>query len=190
MKKKLLTCTLIAFTLLTGCSPKTYPSLKLPYEIVNEDVKEIKDQGLKDYKNFQELENVTVREFTPEENEYFLGEMEFNTLNDLNAEYSVVEFNFGDTKYIHKPTKSLGKFDEDVSYFIYNDEIIKDDFYQRREYENIKLLRSKDSNGETSVYGEYFKDLKFIVPIKTILVKKGLQFKTTINDKVVYIDIK
>lgn len=190
MKSKILICTIITLSLLTGCSPKTYPSLTLPYEIVNEDVKELKNEGLKDYKNYQELKNVNIREFTSEENEYFLGEMEFNTLNDLNTEYSLIEFDFGDTKYIHKPRKSLGSFDEDVSSFIYDDEIIKDDFYQRREYEDIELLRSKNSDGETFIYGEYFKGLKIVIPIKTILVKKGLQFKTTINDKVVYIDIK
>lgn len=194
MKNKILIGTIIGLSLLTACSlhsPKVYPALELPYEIVNEDVEAIKEQGYKDYRDYQELKKITVRELTDEENEYFLKKMEFNTLNDLNSEYSAVEFYFGDTKYIHQNKKIYRRIDEEVSYFVYDDEIIKDDFYQIPVYESNESLLKKESTEEKRIaYGEFLNDFKIVTLIKKDRVKKGLQFKTIINNEIVYLDIK
>lgn len=193
MKKKIpLISLLILIIFLTACSGsvKTYPSLELPYEIVNEDVEKIKAEGLEEYLDYQVLEKIEVREITPEENEEFLKIMDFNTLNDLNTDYSAVEFNFGDVNRIHQNKKSFYKFDEDVSYFVYDDEIIKEGFYQLQVYENKKLLLKMDKKRNEEVgYGEVLNDFKIITLIRKDLLQKGLQFKTVINDEVVYLDI-
>lgn len=194
MKKNIiLICFLILMTFLSACSGsvKTYPSLDLPYEIVNEEVEELKEEGLEEYLDYQVLEKIEIREITPEENEKFLEKMIGNSLNDLNKEYKAVEFDFGKTNYIHKNKKVIGKLDE-KSYFVYDDEILNDEFYQIRSYENNIYLKknSKNNKDEKEIYGEIFEDLKIITIVDKNYIKKGLQFKTIINDEIIYIDIK
>lgn len=194
MKKNIVfICFLILMTFLSACSEsvKTYPSLDLPYEIVNEEVEELKEEGLEEYLDYQVLEKIEIREITPEENEKFLEKMIGNSLNDLNKEYKAVEFDFGKTNYIHKNKKVIGKLDE-KSYFVYDDEILNNEFYQIRSYENNRYLKknSKNNKDEKEIYGEIFEDLKIITIVDKNYIKKGLQFKTIINDEIIYIDIK
>lgn len=193
MNKKLIIGTVIISSLLIACSPstKTYSSLDLPYEIVNEEVEDLKNKGLEEYIDYQVLEEVIVRDLTPEENERFLERMEYNTLQDLNENYSAVEFNFGDMKMIYG-NKSFTQFNKKHSNFIYNDELLLDDILQSSFYEDEKTFKTKKEGSldEDVVYARIYKDFRKIVLIPKELVKKGLQFKTKISDEIVYIDIK
>ena len=74
--------------------------------------------------------------------------------------------------------------------FIYDDQILNTNFYQIATKENTSLKRfNKEKNKEVS-YGEIIDDFKIVTLIEKKFIKKGLQFKTTINDEVVYIDIE
>lgn len=199
MKKKLL-IGMTTLTLLTGCSNplsvKTYPSIDLPYEIVNEEVAEIKEQGLTEYIDYQELKKVTVRELTSEENEKFLDKLQLNTLNDLNKEYSAIEFYFGDMTKISCNKKSFYQFDKNKSCFVYDDEIIERNIYQyefvQGKSQSLDRTKKNGITGEDEQVGYGFKsyDFKIIILLKKELIKPGLQLKTSINDEIVYIDIK
>ena len=54
---------------------------------------------------------------------------------------------------------------------------------------NVLKRFNKEKNKEVS-YGEIIDDFKIVTLIEKKFIKKGLQFKTTINDEVVYIDIE
>lgn len=194
MKKNItLVVFLILITFLVACngSVKTYPSLDLPYEIVNEEVEELKEEDLEEYLDYQILEKIEIRDLTPEENEKFLEKMIYNSLNDLNEEYKAIEFYFGETNYIHKNNKSFSAFNKG-SYFVYDDEIVSDEFYQTTSYKDRKNLRKNINKNKDKkmIYGRIYEDLKIVTIVKKDYIKKGLQFKTNINDEIVYIDIK
>lgn len=183
------------FLVLSGCSmtsTKTYPSVSLPYEIVDEEVGEIKDRGLEEYTEKQTLEKITVREITPEENERFLERMHQNTLKDLNQEYSAVEFYYGDVTRIDVNGKAFGAFDSSKTNFIYDDVYLLDELYQLVDYDvNESLLTGEKSTSNRDIgYGSDYKGFKNVVLIKTEYIEKGLQLKTIIEDEEVYFDIK
>lgn len=194
-KRKVLIGVITTLTL-TACnssltSVKTYPSIEVPYEVVNAEVEEYKDQGLEFYTDYQTLEGVTVRDITPEENEEFLQIMTDNNLNDLSSQYAAVEFNFGTTTRIHKNNQTLYEFDEDLSYFVYDDEIVSNDFYQLKNNDSKELfLRYDDQKDEEVAYGEVVEGFDIVTIVNKDFVESGLQFKTVINNDVVYIDIE
>lgn len=193
LKKRILIGTMISLSLISACSSsKTYPSIDLPYTIVNEEVETIKEKGLEEYSDYQKLKSVNIRELTQEENERFLERIKGNNLNDLNGEYSIIEFDFGDVNRVHSNQKSFIKFDEEKSYFVYDDEILQYRFYQIPIYKEKELLKeeAKDSKEKAVIYGEKYKDLKILVLMKNEYLKKGLQMKTTIDNETIYIDIK
>ena len=191
--KKIVIALSVTLFLLVGCSGgsvKTQPSVNLPYEIANNEVQEYKDKGLENYIEYQVLENVTVRDLTTDENEEFLKKIKDNTLNTLNSEYSAIEFDFGRTERIDRINQTVYTFDEETSKFIYDDQILNTNFYQIATKENTSLKRfNKEKNKEVS-YGEIIDDFKIVTLIEKKIKKKGLRFKTTINDEVVYIDIE
>ena len=193
MKKTVIALLAVPLFFLGGCSGgsvKTQPSITLPYEITNEESAELKDEGLEYYTDYQVLENVTVRDLTADENEEFLKKIKDNTLNTLNSEYSAIEFDFGRTERIDRINQTVYTFDEETSKFIYDDQILNTNFYQIATKENTSLKRfNKEKNKEVS-YGEIIDDFKIVTLIEKKFIKKGLQFKTTINDEVVYIDIE
>lgn len=174
----------------SGSSVKIQPSVNLPYEISNKESVELKDEGLEYYTDYQVLENITIRELTNDENEVFLKKMKDNTLNTLNSEYSAIEFDFGRTERIDRINRTIYKFDEETSKFIYDDQILNVNFYQIATKEKIYLEKFNEETQEDIVYGEVSDDFRIVTLIETEFIKKGLQFKTTINDKVVYIDIE
>lgn len=191
--KKIVIPLIITLFLLVGCSGssvKTQPSVNLPCEITNNESAELKEEGLEHYTDYQVLENVTVRDLTADENEEFLKKMEGNTLNTLNSEYSAIEFDFGRTERIDRINRTIYKFDQDTSKFIYDDQILNVNFYQIATKEKIYLEKFNEDTQEDIVYGEISDDFKIVTLIETEFIKKGLQFKTTINDEVVYIDIE
>lgn len=170
---------------------KTYPSVEVPYEIVNKEIEEYKNEGLDNFTDYQSLEAVNVREITQEENEEFLNLMTNNTLNDLTSEYVAVEFDFGTTTRINKNNQTLYEFDENSSFFVYDDEILNNDFYQLKNIDNKELfLRYDEEKDEEVAYGEVVEDFEIVTIVNEEFVKKGLQFKTVINDEVIYIDIE
>lgn len=188
-RKKYLISSFLLLVLITGCSfnsPTVNPSLSLPYEIVDEEVDSIKDKGLEEYTDKQTLREVTVRDLTSEENKRFKERLENNSLIDLNENYSVVDFSFGDTNRIYTNEKSFLKFEEDSSYFVYDDEIVNEKIYQIPSYKNKKELYLPD---EEKIYGYIYDDLDILVLIRNDFLENGLQFKTEINNEVVYIDI-
>jgi len=190
--KKILFTLFISFFVLTGCSGsnvKTQPSITLPYEIVNEESTEFKDEGLENYTDYQELKEVVIRDLTADENETILNQMEDNSLNDLNSEYSAIEFVFGQTERIDRINRTVYRFDENTSKFIYDDEILNTKLYQMTIADKDYLKRFDKEKNEEVVYGEVVKDYRIITIVKKDFIKKGLQFKATINDEVVYIDI-
>ena len=191
--KKIVIALSVTLFLLVGCSGgrvKTHPSVNLPYEIANNEVQEYKDKGLENYIEYQVLENVTVRDLTTDENEDVFKKIKDNTLNTLNSEYSAIEFDFGRTERIDRINQTVYTFDEETSKFIYDDQILNTNFYQIATKENTSLKRfNKEKNKEVS-YGEIIDDFKIVTLIEKKFIKKGLQFKTTINDEVVYIDIE
>lgn len=194
MKKNIVfICFLILMTFLSACSEsvKTYPSLDLPYEIVNEEVEKIKEKGLEEYTEKQTLKKVTVREITEKENERFLERMKQNTLQDLNKEYSAIEFYSGNVTEIDINGKAVISFDSKKSNFIYDDVLLLDDLYQLVSYDDDETLLTgeTDEKNRNIGYGKIFKGLKTIVLVNTDYIKKGLQFKTVINGEVIYIDI-
>lgn len=194
-KIKLFISSLIFLLLITACSfnsSKTYPSLELPYLIVDEEVESIKDQGFDKYTEKQTLKNVSVRDFTKEELKRFSERIDSLSQNDLNNDYKAVEFYFGNVTRIDINKKAFLKFDDELSDFIFDDNLILNNFYQIPVYEQSKnLLTGKtDSNNKKIGYGAYYEDLKIVSLINKEHIKKGLQFKTVINDEVVYIDIK
>ena len=193
MKKTVIALLAVPLFFLGGCSGgsvKTQPSVNLPCEITNNESAELKEEGLEHYTDYQVLENVTVRDLTADENEEFLKKIKDNTLNTLNSEYSAIEFDFGRTERIDRINQTVYTFDEETSKFIYDDQILNTNFYQIATKENTSLKRfNKEKNKEVS-YGEIIDDFKIVTLIEKKFIKKGLQFKTTINDEVVYIDIE
>lgn len=195
MKKKWVVAGSLVLLLINGCSissTKTYPSINLPYEIVNEEVEEIKNEGFEPYTDKQVLKEVNVREITAKENERFLERMKQTTSNDLNQEYSAVEFYFDEITKIDVNEKSFIKFNEKKSNFVYDEELILNDFYQIPIYKEREALLTGETtwNDREISYGNTYKDLKIVVLVKTNVIKKGLQFKTDINNEIVYIDVK
>lgn len=198
LKKKWLVASALTLLFISGCSAtsingsKTYPSTKLPYEIVNEEVEKIKEKGLEEYTEKQTLKKVTVREITEKENERFLERMKQNTLQDLNKEYSAIEFYSGNVTEIDINGKSVISFDSKKSNFIYDDVLLLDDLYQLVSYDDDETLLTgeTDEKNRNIGYGKIFKGLKTIVLVNTDYIKKGLQFKTVINGEVIYIDIE
>lgn len=189
--KKLLFTLFISFFVLAGCSGsnvKTQPSITLPYEITNHEVPEYKEEGLDYYTDYQVLEKVTVRDLTADENEKFLELIENNTLNTLNSEYSAVEFYFGDSEVMYNE-KGILQFDKSASYFVYDDEILNQSFYQLKEFDSRTSLNKLDDNQSEFIYGRKLENFKIITLVEKEFIKKGLQFKTTINDEIIYIDI-
>lgn len=197
-KLKLLISSFMFLSLITACSfntlnsPKTYPSLDLPYVVVDEEVDSIKDEGLEEYTEKQILKEVSIRDFTKEETKRFSERIKYLTQNDLNNDYLAVEFYFGSVTKIDRNKKAFIKFDEDLSDFIYDDNFILDNFYQIPVYEKSETLLTgeKNSNDREIGYGVNYENLKIVTLINKEHIKKGLQFKTIINEEVVYIDIK
>lgn len=194
-KIKLFISSLIFLLLITACSfnsSKTYPSLELPYLIVDEEVESIKDEGLDKYTEKQILKDTNVRDFTKEEARRFSERIDYLSSNDLKNDYKAVEFNFGNVKKIDRNKKAFIKFDEDVSDFILDDNFILDDFYQIPVYKESEILLTgkTSSNNKEIGYGTHYEEFKIVTLINNEYIKKGLQFKTIINDEVVYIDIK
>lgn len=190
--KKILFTLFISFFVLAGCSGsnvKTQPSITLPYEITNEEVQAFKEEGLEYYTDYQELKAVVIRDLTSEENEALLKQMEGNTLNDLNSEYSAIEFNFGYTERINKVGNTIYKFDEGTSKFIYDNEILNSKFYQVETKRDESVRRFDEDRNEEGIYGEICQDFKIVTLLEKEFIKDGLQFKTTINDEIVYINI-
>lgn len=197
-KKKWLVSSMLTLLFISGCSnsslngTKTHSSLSLPYKIVNEEVQEIKEKGYEEYTEKQTLKQVTVRKISENENERFLERMKQNTLQDLNKEYSAVEFFFGNVTKIDVNDKAVISFDSKKSNFIYDDVLLLENLYQLVSYEeDTSLLTGEKSSSNRDIsYGNVYKNLKTILLIRSDLVKKGLQFKTVINGEVVYIDIE
>ena len=163
MKKTVIALLAVPLFFLGGCSGgsvKTQPSVNLPCEISNEESAELKDEGLEYYTDYQVLENVTVRDLTADENEEFLKKMEGNTLNTLNSEYSAIEFDFGRTERIDRINRTIYKFDQDTSKFIYDDQILNVNFYQIATKEKIYLEKFNEDTQEDIVYGEISDDFK------------------------------
>lgn len=194
MKRKAIIGSALALILLTSCSTstKTYPSLKIPYEVVNEEVVKIENISTKEeeHKDNQTLRNIEVRDLTDEESKRFSERIKTTSKVALEENYSAVEFDFGKVERVFK-NKSFIKFDEDNSYFILNDEKVLEKLYQILNYENkTNLLGKKEGTDEDIIYGEIYEDLKIITIIRNDFVKKGLQFRTVINGDEVYFDIK
>lgn len=194
MKRKAIIGSALALILLTSCSTstKTYPSLKIPYEVVNEEVVKIENISTKEeeHKDNQTLRNIEVRDLTDEESKRFSERIKTTSKVALEENYSAVEFDFGKVERVFK-NKSFIKFDEDNSYFILNDEKVLEKLYQILNYENkTNLLGKKEGTDEDIIYGETYEDLKIITIIRNDFVKKGLQFRTVINGDEVYFDIK
>lgn len=188
---------LLTTLILSACSSspintaKTYPSVEVPYEIVNKEIEKYKSEGLDNFTDYQSLEAVNVREITQEENEKFLNLMSNNTLNDLKSEYVAVEFDFGTTTRININNQTLYEFDKNSSFFVYDDEILNNVFYQLKNIDNKELfLRYDEEKDEEVAYGEVVEDFEIVTIVNEEFVKKGLQFKTVINDEVIYIDIE
>lgn len=194
MKRKAIIGSALALILLTSCSTstKTYPSLKIPYEVVNEEVVKIENISTKEeeHKDNQTLRNIEVRDLTDEESKRFSERIKTTSKVALEENYSAVEFDFGKVERVFK-NKSFIKFDEDNSYFILNDEKVLEKLYQILNYENkTNLIGKKEGTDEDIIYGETYEDLKIITIIRNDVVKKGLQFRTVINGDEVYFDIK
>lgn len=194
MKRKAIIGSALALILLTSCSTstKTYPSLKIPYEVVNEEVVKIENISTKEekHKDNQTLRNIEVRDLTDEESKRFSERIKTTSKVALEENYSAVEFDFGKVESVYK-NKSFIKFDEDNSYFILNDEKVLEKLYQILNYENrTYLIGKKEGTDEDIIYGETYEDLKIITIIRNDVVKKGLQFRTVINGDEVYFDIK
>lgn len=194
MKRKAIIGSALALILLTSCSTstKTYPSLKIPYEVVNEEVVKIENISTKEekHKDNQTLRNIEVRDLTDEESKRFSERIKTTSKVALEENYSAVEFDFGKVESVYK-NKSFIKFDEDNSYFILNDEKVLEKLYQILNYENrTDLIGKKEGTDEDIIYGETYEDLKIITIIRNDVVKKGLQFRTVINGDEVYFDIK
>lgn len=194
MKRKAIIGSALALILLTSCSTstKTYPSLKIPYEVVNEEVVKIENISTKEeeHKDNQTLRNIEVRDLTDEESKRFSERIKTTSKVALEENYSAVEFDFGKVERVFK-NKSFIKFDEDNSYFILNDEKVLEKLYQILNYENkTNLIGKKEGTDEDIIYGETYEDLKIITIIRNDFVKKGLQFRTVINGDEVYFDIK
>ncbi len=194
MKRKTIIGSALALILLTSCSTstKTYPSLKIPYEVVNEEIVKIENISTKEeeHKDSQTLRNIEVRDLTDEESKRFSERIKTTSKVDLEENYSAVEFDFGKVERVFK-NKSFIKFDEDNSYFILNDEKVLEKLYQILNYENkTNLIGKKEGTDEDIIYGEIYEDLKIITIIRNDFVKKGLQFRTVINEDEVYFDIK
>lgn len=194
MKRKTIIGSALALILLTSCSTstKTYPSLKIPYEVVNEEVVKIENISTKEeeHKDNQTLRNIEVRDLTDEESKRFSERIKTTSKVALEENYSAVEFDFGKVERVFK-NKSFIKFDEDNSYFILNDEKVLEKLYQILNYENkTNLIGKKEGTDEDIIYGETYEDLKIITIIRNDFVKKGLQFRTVINGDEVYFDIK
>lgn len=194
MKRKAIIGSALALILLTSCSTstKTYPSLKIPYEVVNEEIVKIENISTKEeeHKDNQTLRNIEVRDLTDEESKRFSERIKTTSKVALEENYSAVEFDFGKVERVFK-SKSFIKFDEDNSYFILNDEKVLEKLYQILNYENkTNLIGKKEGTDEDIIYGETYEDLKIITIIRNDVVKKGLQFRTVINGDEVYFDIK
>lgn len=194
MKRKAIIGSALALILLTSCSTstKTYPSLKIPYEVVNEEIVKIENISTKEeeHKDNQTLRNIEVRDLTDEESKRFSERIKTTSKVALEENYSAVEFDFGKVERVFK-NKSFIKFDEDNSYFILNDEKVLEKLYQILNYENkTNLIGKKEGTDEDIIYGETYEDLKIITIIRNDVVKKGLQFRTVINGDEVYFDIK
>ena len=194
MKRKAIIGSALALILLTSCSTstKTYPSLKIPYEVVNEEVVKIENISTKEeeHKDNQTLRNIEVRDLTDEESKRFSERIKTTSKVSLEENYSAVEFDFGKVERVFK-NKSFIKFDEDNSYFILNDEKVLEKLYQILNYENkTNLIGKKEGTDEDIIYGETYEDLKIITIIRNDFVKKGLQFRTVVNEDEVYFDIK
>lgn len=194
MKRKAIIGSALALILLTSCSTstKTYPSLKIPYEVVNEEVVKIENISTKEeeHKDNQTLRNIEVRDLTDKESKRFSERIKTTSKVALEENYSAVEFDFGKVERVFK-NKSFIKFDEDNSYFILNDEKVLEKLYQILNYENkTNLIGKKEGTDEDIIYGETYEDLKIITIIRNDFVKKGLQFRTVINEDEVYFDIK
>ena len=194
MKRKAIIGSALALILLTSCSTstKTYPSLKIPYEVVNEEIVKIENISTKEekHKDNQTLRNIEVRDLTDEESKRFSERIKTTSKVALEENYSAVEFDFGKVESVYK-NKSFIKFDEDNSYFILNDEKVLEKLYQILNYENkTNLIGKKEGTDEDIIYGETYEDLKIITIIRNDVVKKGLQFRTVINGDEVYFDIK
>lgn len=194
MKRKAIIGSALALILLTSCSTstKTYPSQKIPYEVVNEEIVKIENISTKEeeHKDNQTLRNIELRDLTDEESKRISERIKTISKVALEENYSAVEVDFGKVERVFK-NKSFIKFDEDNSYFILNDEKVLEELYQILNYKNkTNLIGKKEGTDEDIIYGETYEDLKIITIIRNDFVKKGLQFRTVINADEVYFDIK
>ncbi|HFU3855445.1 TPA: hypothetical protein ACGO5T_001998 [Streptococcus suis] len=110
MKRKAIIGSALALILLTSCSTstKTYPSLKIPYEVVNEEIVKIENISTKEeHKDNQTLRNIEVRDLTDEESKRFSERIKTTSKVALEENYSAVEFDFGKVERVFK--KETGK---------------------------------------------------------------------------------
>lgn len=192
----------LSILLLSGCGPSvsTYPSIELPYVIVDEEEilsSEYLDDDIEVDQEYliekQTLYSAITRDLTVDEAKRFVERNAAETTNVLMDQYKVVEFNFGDVNRLYN-SKSFTNFPKSRTNFIY-DEIIIPEFYQILIVENetnltgtrYNFLKNEDEN---VVYASTYENMKILALVRNEYAQEGLQLKTAINDEEVYIDIE
>lgn len=180
---------------LSACSinsAETYPSVEMPYTIVEETVDpdflediETSEEELTDK---QVLYKATMRDLTDEEATRFVERNASQTTNLLKENYKAVEFDFGTAELLSRG-QSFGKFDEATTNFVFDETLIEEQFYQILDYDNTNLLIGKKEDNEDVIYSTIYEDMRIISIVPNAYAKKGLQLKTPINGEEIYIDI-
>lgn len=175
-------------------SVETFPSVDLPYTIVDETVTsdffEDINTNEEELTDKQILHTATIRDLTDEEATRFVERNAAQTTNILKQNYKAVEFDFGTSELLSRG-KSFGRFNEDTTNFVFNETIIPDKFYQILDYTNSNdLIGTREHDEESIIYSTIYEDMKIISIINNEYAQKGLQLKTTIDDEEVYIDIE
>lgn len=197
MKKNKLLIIGLLLLILSACtfnSVETYPSVDLPFTIVDEthnsnffdDI----DTGEEELVDKQIINSATLREITDDEAVRFVERKADQTTNLLKENYKAVEFDFGTANLLNNG-KSLGIFDEHTTNFVYDKTIIPNKFYQILDYENrTRLYGISEKDQEDIIYATLYEDMKIISIVRNEYAQKGLQLRTTINDEEIYLDIE
>lgn len=197
MKKNKLLIIGLLLLILSACtfnSVETYPSVDLPFTIVDEthnsnffdDI----DTGEEELVDKQIINSATLRELTDDEAVRFVERKADQTTNLLKENYKAVEFDFGTVTALSHG-KTFRKFDEQSTNFVFDETIIPDSFYQILDYENRDLLiGSRERDDEDIAYSTIYEDMKIISIIRNEFAQSGLQLRTTINNEEVYLDIE
>lgn len=197
MKKNKLLIIGLLLLILSACtfnSVETYPSVDLPYTIVDEthnaDFFDDIDTGEEELTDRQIINSATLRELTDDEAIAFIDRNVEQTTNLLKENYKAVEFDFGTVTALSRG-KTFRKFDEQSTNFVFDETIIPDSFYQILDYENRDLLiGSRERDDEDIAYSTIYEDMKIISIIRNEFAQSGLQLRTTINNEEVYLDIE